>query len=50
MEGDTYIDRPFFFLKAHRCLKPDKDPMKRDTEYTVEEVFQIQLFSKVYTI
>ena len=35
--------------KAHRCLKPDKDPMKRATEYTGEEVFQTQLFSKVYT-
>ena len=41
-------DRPFFFL-SHRFLKPDKDPMKRDTEYTGEEVVQIQLFSKVYT-
>ena len=36
--------------KAHRCLKPDKDPMKRDTEYTGEEVFQTTVFKGLQQI
>ena len=36
--------------KAHRCLKPDKDPMKRDMEYTGEEVFQTTVFKGLQQI
>ena len=43
-------DRPLKKKKAHRCLKPDKDPMKRDTEYTGEEVFQTTVFKGLQQI